>query len=263
MLEIYHNASRHSFELEDYTTDSVSVDFSLSGEIHIGYYKPINALFVEITALTHVASLDVEYFNGSSFVSVSNLHNSTKNLQRSGFIHWDRNQDDEQETTLNSKELFWYKIKLTGATPTIVFKGINLNFSNDNDLKEEYPNIMDHLPDGETSFVGFHQAARKDIITYFRNQGKLVRGLNPKKLDQFDLLDFTEVREASKFLTLSKIFSWLSDGVDDKWYQKSRDFVGKYGDKINLFYLSFDQDDDGKESANEKNGIKSVSIIRL
>lgn len=260
MLKIYKDSTDYSLALESYTTDQAVIEV-LSGEsIDVGYYKPINSLYIEMTLNAHLSDLTVQYFNGA-YVNLE-IKDYTDNLSRSGFIKWSTNQTNQKKSTLHGQELYWYKFILTGDDQDLTIKGINLNFSDDTDLREEYPNIMDHTPDGQTSFVGFHQASRKDIISYFRNQGKLINGLSPKKVDQFDLLDFEEVREASKFLTLHKIFMWLSDGIDDKWYQKAQDFGKKYSDKINLFYLSLDENDDGLEDASEKNAIKSVRIIR-
>lgn len=260
MLTIIKDALDYSLDLESYTTGSEDIPFISGESMLIGYYKPINALFIEQTAISHNSQLSIEYWNGS-WVELG-FKDYTNSLKNSGFIKWDRNLDGQKKTVLFGSDLFWYRLKLTGDNQTITFKGINLNFSDDSDLKEEYPNIMDHLPDGASSFVNFHQAARKDIITYFRNQGKVVNSNDPKKVDQFDLLDFEEVREASKFLVLHKIFMWLSDSIDDKWYQKANDFAKKYSDKINLFYLSLDTNDDGQADPDEKMAIKSVRIIR-
>ena len=146
-------------------------------------------------------------------------------------------------------------------------KGINLVFSDDNDLKEEYPSVMGMLPDGELSFINFHVASRKDILSYFRAQGKLIEKadknyVTTKKIDQFDLLDYEELRDASKFLTLSKILKWVSDANDDKWYQKAKDYEVKYSEKINAVNLSLDKDDDGKVDNNELNAIQSITIVR-
>jgi hypothetical protein len=260
MLKIIKDSLDYSLDLESYTTGSESIPILDGESILIGYYKPINALFIEQNTITHNSQLSIEYWNGA-WVELD-FKDYTNSLKNSGFLKWERNQDGQKKNTLAGLELFWYRLKLVGDNQTITFKGINLNFSDDSDLKEEYPNIMDHLPDGAVSFVNFHQAARKDIITYFRNQGKFVNSQEPKKVDQFDLLDFEEVREASKFLVLHKIFMWLSDSIDDKWYQKANDFAKKYSDKINLFYLSLDDNDDGLEDASEKMAIKSVRIIR-
>lgn len=264
MLEIYADTENISLDMESFTSDSLEISLPVGMSIDIGYYKPINAIWIELTANTLVKQFALKHFNGTGFVQTTTTDH-TKNLTRSGWIKWQRNLSNESKTNLHGKELYWYKLELVSAAidPAVIeFEGINLVFSNDDDLNEEFPGISELLPDGSTSFINFHQSARKDIITHFRNQGKFVNATNPKNLDQWDLLDIGEVREASKFLTLSKIMQWRSDS-DDKFFQKHQDFLAKYGDKINLAFLSLDQNDDGIADDSEKTGINIMRVQRL
>jgi hypothetical protein len=133
-------------------------------------------------------------------------------------------------------------------------------FSSDEDLKEEFPNILDLRADDTQSLIGFHQATRNDIVTHFRNSGKTIHG---KALDQWDLLDISEVREAAKFLALSKIMSWRSDGVGDKFAEKAAFFMELYGNKINLAHLSLDNNDNGTTENSEKLAVAPTQMVRL
>jgi hypothetical protein len=148
----------------------------------------------------------------------------------------------------------------------MVLDGLNLIFNSDSDLKEEYPSINDMLPEGKTSFINFSVASRKDILSYFKAQGKLVTtgdfASDTKMIDQFDLLNYEEIRDASKFLTLAKIFYWVSDAVDDKWHQKAKMFEAKYGEKISMINLSIDKNDNGIADNTENNAIQFAQIVR-
>lgn len=263
MLKVYFDSTDVSYQMENYQEDEYTFILLNTGEIALGYYKPINAVYVELkTANTSVSVLSVQYFNGSSFATTP-ARDESKGFSRSGFIKWDRNLTNEAKTTLHGESLYWYKLKLDVSSSSMIIKGLNLNFSSDSDLKEEYPNILDMLPTNDTSFVRFHTASRKDIVSFFKGQGRLINNGGTKRaIDQFDLLDFEEVRDASKFLTLAKILYWVSDAVDDKWFQKAKMFEGKYGEKIAVVNLSIDSNDDGKQDKVELNAIQSITIER-
>lgn len=263
MLKVYFDNTDVSYQMENYQEDEYTFILLATGEIMIGYYKPINAVYVEFTTPnTNAASLALYYYNGTSFVSTP-ARDETKGLTRSGFIKWDRNLTNEAKSTQHTESLYWYKLKLSVDSSSMIIKGLNLNFSSDSDLKEEYPNILEMLPTNDTSFVRFHTASRKDIVSFFKGQGKLINVQGVKRaLDQFDLLDFEEVRDASKFLTLAKILYWVSDAVDDKWFQKAKMYESKYGEKISIVNLSIDSNDDGKQDKVELNAVQSITIER-
>ena len=269
MLKIFFNTVDKSSELENYLLDPVTFTFNDYDEISVGYYKPINSVFMELNQKnTEESKLQVYYYNGTSFISTT-VKDETKGMSRSGFLKWGRNLENEVKSTVNGVEAYWYKLKVDVATSELILAGINLVFSSDLDLTEEYPSIMEYLPENKISFINFHVASRKDILSYFRTQGKLITDSNSsesiastKLVDQFDLLNYEEVRDASKFLTLAKIFYWVSDAVDDKWYQKAKGFEAKYGEKISLVNLSLDSNDDGKADATEVNAVQFVTIVR-
>ncbi len=265
-LKVLYNLTDITNEVENYLVDTYPLTLLAGDEINVGYYKPINSLFLELnTANTNTSNTKVYYYNGTSYVTTV-ISDETRGLIRSGFISWDRNLTNDSESIIGTETMYWYKIKVDADTSAMVLAGLNLVFSSDSDLTEEYPSIMEMLPEGKQSFIGFQVASRKDIISYFKAQGKLISSgkaeLSTKLVDQFDLLNYEEVRDASRFLTLSKIFYWLSDSVDDKWQQKAKMFESKYGDKISLVNLSLDKNDDGKAENNEVNAIQFVTIVR-
>lgn len=270
MLKIFKGSTDYSLELESFTTDQVDLTLAVGDSIDWGHYKPINAVWVEQLAPAE-GSLDVvfEYWNGTAWAALGALKDYTKKLKQSGWLIWSRNQLAEAKKTEHGLALFWYRARVVAivqpdpAPPSplteveLTVKGINLVFSQDADLLEEFPGITELLPENQPSFIGFHQSAMKDIVTDLRRQGKFVspqdvtfpdgvkRKMYAKNLDQFDLLDFSELREAAKFKALEKIMSWRSDATDDKFNQKASDFSDKYGAKMDLFLLSIDHNDDG------------------
>jgi len=267
MLKILKNGKDYSLLLENFINGEFTEDLNPDEFFYIGYYKPINSIYIELVPNDEENSVNVEYFDGSSFTKVDkeSLIDKTFGLSRSGFISWARNIDNQVKNEVNGIELYWYRINIDAQSiKNFTVKGINLVFSDDNDLKECYPGIMEYLPEGSNTFISFHVAARNQILTYLRNKGKKIYGKDTTKmLDQFDLHNYEEVKQASKYKTLANIFFNESDNVDDKWYQKAKDFEKLYSDSINLNFLSIDENDDGKEEVRETQALQYIRIKRL
>jgi hypothetical protein len=265
MLTIFHNSIDISREQSRYEFLSNAIDFN-DGELHIGYYKPIHSLYLNFTNNNAIRNLSLQYYNGTSFDDVTNLKDLTFGLTKSGFVEWGINQVTEKKTTLNSKEMFWYKLNID-VLDEITFKGISVLFSDDYDLIAAYPTIFNHLPEDQTSFVRFHEEARKDIVKDLRRTGIVINGRptdfkTRKQLDEFDLLDKDEVREASKLFTLSKIFGWLSDNPNDKYENLSNRYAANAAEALTPL-ITIDQNDDGLKSNSEAAQTTSVFIGRL
>jgi len=256
----------YSKEARDYLRDSFQLDFIVadSDELIIGLYKPFKKLFFEIqSAAVAPISLSVEYWNGSSYAALANV-DETLSLNRSGFLSWEKPEDWALNTE-NSQELFYIKVR-PNQDCDITFKGINLVFSDDNDLRSEHRLIDDQLAKGDDSFIAYHLSARNEIIQSLRNSGyttKLTQSNVVNDLTQWDILDPEQIRNASKFLALSKIMFDVSSNVDDKWYQKYADYKAFYGEAFKLYLLSLDFDDDGKKDPEEQNYYRTVRMQKV
>ena len=267
MLNIYKDAVDYSLELEDYLDKTVTETITTSDKLLIGYYKPINSVYIEMsTANVNPTNLSIKYYNGTSFVDISSAVDRTFDLTESGFISWDRNLEDEAETEINSITQYWYEITIDADTSAITFDGINLVLSDDKDMQNYESQIRSTkwYPTGKDSFIGFHQGARNEIIQHLRNQGKgKYNGTEFKDLNVFDLIDSTQLKVASTYLVLSNVFFNYSDRPDDKYAQKYSLYKGKYEEALNVFYLSIDSDDDGIEDTTETPGIQYKTITRI
>ena len=234
------------YSRDDFVLPMVSADDYL----YVGYEKPINALYIEMSAVNTVANtLTIEFHNGTAWGSVADLYEDTRGMTRSGFTQWSRNQTDEALTTINSIEKYWYRISASAdfSTGTSVM-AINLVLSDDNDLKGEWYEVLNMLPSNEDSFILKHVASRNQIIQKIRNDGKFKTEVTTGTfldIDVFDLLQYDQLRQASKYLTLSKIFFNLHDDVDDVHLQKSDKYNRMYIEAVDLFYLDLDKDNDG------------------
>ena len=263
MREVYIKGSRLSYEMDSFSNTDYVFTMDTPDEILVGSYKPINHVFFAVdTANISTANMFVYFFNGITYQTLD-IVDETRNLSRPGIVRWARNQS-EYKTTEFGKQLYWYKVKFDGLTNSILLNGIGVLFSADYDLIEEYPNIADMMPNSWTSFLKFHIAAKKEIMGFIRNRGIMVNTKGGQRIaTEDDILEPEELRDASKFMTLSKIFRWASDSVGDKWDSKAAFYEQKYGDQMSMINLSLDYNDDGKETIDEKDSVQSILLVRV
>jgi hypothetical protein len=270
MLTINFDGTDYSVEQSRFEWVSTQITFDGSKDLLIGFRKPLRALYFNVVAQAISTKLSLKYYNGTTFAAVDGLIDFTFGLKQPGFVKWTPDEVNEAETTLVSEELFWYKINLLDADGTsldtsksITFRGINVVFADDHDLKGLYPTIENQLPDGQTTFIRFHEKARDEIITDLRKTGIVINGqmtdtATRKNLDQWDLLDIEEVRESATHSALSKIFAWKSDQVEDKWHILSKEHEAEAGASLSPL-MTIDKNDDGVSDASEK--VEPVLII--
>lgn len=241
----------YTVEAVDFSRDEFSATLNQSTDyLYFGYYKPINAIYFEIaTANTNSGNLDFEYYNGSAWTALT-VRDETNDLSRSGYITWTR-PTDQAETSVNGTTKYWVRCRPDASTTNVTFQGINLVFSDDNALKQEFYEIDDTslIPSGQNSHIMSHISARNDIMQRLRNMGmvKYNSTTGEESLTQWDLLNIYEIREAAKYLALSKIFFSLSDELDDVWYRKHAEYSDKYEQVFQGLQLTIDSDDDGAE----------------
>lgn len=268
-LDVLHDADGSFTDFTDsacdFSRDAFSVTLDSSTDyLYVGFTKPINAFYVELeTPNTNANTLTLERYNGSSWVELI-ANDETKGFTRSGFVTWSRPMA-HYSTEINGKSRYWYRLRPSVTHSETLVRGLNLVFCDDNSLKQEFYEITNSslLPSGQSSHIMSHVSARNHIIQELRNAGfiKINATTGQENLNQWDLLDIFEVREAAKFLALSKIFFNLSDEIDDNWFKKHVEYSDKYSTTIKAVRLSLDTDDDGEEDSNEK--LSTVKVTRF
>lgn len=242
-------------DLADFTRDSYSLSL-ISGEdcLYVGYHKPFNTFYLELFTVGTVLNVTftVKVWNGSSWVVVDST-DETKGFLRSGYFTWDK--ASMNSTTVNGLDKYYICIEPSTDQTAVQVRGLNLIFANDIMMKTEFFEIDNQslLPAGEVSHIGTHVATRNYILHYLRNyytkQGATSSVI--EKINQFDLIDIFEIREAAVYLSLSKIFFNLSDSTEDNYWTKYREYQDKYEEKITTARLSIDLDDDGVDDVEE------------
>lgn len=257
----------YSNEMADYTRGTASFTYvDAEDSVYVGFSRPISVFYVEMgTSNTNSGTLAVQFYNGTTFGDVDGLHDDTNALNRSGFVRWDRNQTDEAVTTINSVEQYWYKINLGADSTAMVLNGLNIVYSDDQDLKRELFEISRYLPSGESTHILSHVAARDEIIQELRADGRYKQDLSTgrlKDITSFDLLDISQVKMASTYLALSKIFFRVSDQPDDIYMEKHNRYRALYNSAMKTMYLNVDEDNDGISDWEEELAPKGAKLIR-
>lgn len=253
----------YSKQLSNYSRGSATITYiSAEDIIYVGFKKPINQFYVDITTLNiNAVDLSLKYYDGSSYVEPDGLYDDTDGFTRSGFIRWDRNQKnasdelDEAVSTVNTQEKYWYKITLSGDSSEFILNGINVVFCDDEDLKRELFEIDQYLPSGQSSHILTLEACRDEIVQSLNLYGKSKKDATTEResdISVFDLLDFSEVKLASTYLALAKIMMNVSDQVDDAYLQKSQMYRSKYNDILSNMSIRIDADDDGIDDKIER-----------
>jgi len=265
-----------SDEAADFSRDTFAIPLPTGANeyYYIGLPKEFYYFYVELSvANTNAANLTLEYYHEDNAAWTElTFKDETQGFTRNGFIRFDKPEDTSNlnslwgEVAVNSSTKFWIRISTdTSFSAGTVGQGIGLVFSDDNDLIEERGNIVSKHAPSNGSWINKHVAAKKEIIQRLRNKGNRKTTMDNKRfgdIDEFDLLEFEQVRAASKFLALSKIFCQeLSDAEDDKWFQLGKKFEVSYEDAFNTFFLSLDLDDDGVLDSEEELSTTRIDLV--
>ncbi len=266
-LQVFHNTTDYSKEAFDFTRDTFSLTLLSTDYLYIGFSKPINSVYVQLsTANTTANTLTAEFYNGSAWVALSDFYDDSKGFTRSGFLTWDRNQTNQAASTVNTISSYWIRLQPSASHSATVAQGINFIFADDNDLVLEVPEITDtnHLA-GKTSHVLTHVAVRNQIVQDLNNKDYKKHNTSTglyEDLTYWDILDVNQIRQAAVFLALSKIYFNFSDQPGDKYELKSKEYQVRYKDAFNLSRLFLDSDNDGLEDTEEKVSTP-LSVLRI
>lgn len=261
--------------LGDFSTDNTELTLTTSDYLLLGREAPFYSFFFYADTYNTDTSTTVqlEFYDDRvddwTVIDEADIIDDTKGFTRSGFIqyfidweHW------KEHTPFGNKSLHWLRLKVLNADTTAMdVRALNIIFSDDTELETQFSliNRSDFML-GRSDHVLTHVAVRNEIVQKFRNQG-LTRYRNAdntnydyRRIVAWDLLDIQEVRLAATHLALAKIFEAVSDSVDDKWRQKSRDHRKEYDKYISLAFITFDKSSDG--DLNSRRQVNTVWLYR-
>lgn len=255
----------YSVILNDYQRDELDLTMPSGDFIYLGLYKPFNTLYWEFLEPSTDATtlIRVDYFDGTLWKPIENLLDETLAGTRSGFTKW-KKPTDWTKTAVDGNDLFWIKFYFSKDF-TAKIRAINILFSNDNDLRGELQSLDKYLAQGQKSFAPSHQSVRNDIVQTLRNKGKIKYGEGCsclEKITKWDLLDIDEVKTASKYFVLEKIFWQASSAPNDKFSERQKQSKGMAEKAFDLLYLSLDENNSGKENG-QMNRTQTIEVIRI
>jgi hypothetical protein len=258
-----------SAEAQDFRRDNFDVELEANDYIYVSHSKQINALYAQLeTPSLNEATLKVEYFNKNAQWVELQISDGTKGFSRNGFITWQR-VSDADKSAVNDVSGVWVRISQVGGSPSgedssafeARFQGINLVFSEDNDIASEAPALLDDAfyPHGQTSHILQHLASKNYIMSRLRNLGYIKHtdeGI--ENINEWDLLDIYEIRQAATYYSIGQVYFNLSDNVEDQYWAKYQSYKKKFEQAMGLAQLRIDQNDNGVVDASEKKRIKTI-----
>jgi len=275
IFTIFKNTEDLSLRLKSFATPSVNFHFLATDIFYVGYEKFFRTFFVGFDVVnSHGAIISYEYFNGTSWQPLS-VADETFNFSKSGVINFTP-PEDWKKTTVNSKELFYVRIKSSADFQgNTKLHGLCILLSNDSDLEGIRSDIVSKYNKGKPWFTK-HEESRKQIIQRIRNAGhKLVnysvsnsalyfgntKSIYLDDVSEFDLLKPIELKEASKYLTIASIYlNELTDANDDKFERMGKHYMALYNEAMNLFMLKIDVNNDGVENDDEDTGDTGTNL---
>jgi PKD repeat protein len=116
-------------------------------------------------------------------------------------------------------------------------------FSSDKDLVAHEANIFDYLPKGFSSFNHVHRSAQQLILDSLSQRGYYTDTGVP--LNKNDLFNVDEVKQWSKFLVLSMIFSNAQNEVGDFFSQKAQTYKDLSERSASRAFITLDLEQSG------------------
>lgn len=241
----------YSKESQDFKRDTYAVTMTTGDYIYVGYPKVINAIYAYMTEFnTAGGELTAEYSNENGTWSSLTIYDDTNNLSRNGFICWDR-PEDAGDITVNGKELCWVRFRSSVDQTQVTVQAINLLFSDDNDMCEFEPALLDacFYPNGQTSHILKHLAAKTHIMSELRRLGYMSGG---NEINEWDILNSYQLKMASTYYAISQVYFNLSDDSEDQYWSKYLEYNKKFEEAFALGRLDIDVNNNGQVDEDEK-----------
>ena len=116
-------------------------------------------------------------------------------------------------------------------------------FSNDSDLISHEIDILNYLPEYKADYRYAHRLAQETILNDLNERG--LRDSSDNRLTAAAIVDIEEVRQWSKFKTLSYIMEGLSNAIDDIFSDKAARYRNMASAAAGRCLLRLDTNSDG------------------
>lgn len=129
------------------------------------------------------------------------------------------------------------------ATLVVVTSAADLLFSNDQDIVTHEPEIFRFLRPGRASFLDFHRKAQERILDNLKQRNIL--NWDGTKIEASNIFDRDEVKQWSKYLTISMIYESVQNEVEDLFAIKARDYMNLASKASDRATIALDKNIDG------------------
>jgi hypothetical protein len=133
-------------------------------------------------------------------------------------------------------------------------------FSSDSDLVALEHDILKWVPAGRNTFKNYHRKSQALIMAWLDESG--YTDISGDRLTKEAFVDKEEITYYSAALTLSLIFSSISNDVEDVFMQKAKQYDSMALAHRSRLILRLDTDGDGNIDSNEGVSIKTLSMVR-
>lgn len=255
----------YSSEAGNFKRDNFTITMDTDDFIYIGYHKSINAVYMYMSQTNTLGgTLTAEYSNDQATWSPLEICDDTKNMSRSAFITWDR-PSDAGEITVDGQAKCWVRLATDTLQSEVVVEALNLVFSDDNDVCEFEPALLDacFYQNGQTSHIFKHVAAKSYIMSRLRSLGYINQTADGKEeINEWDVLDIYQLKLASVYYTISQIYFNLSDDPEDQYWSKYKVYESRFEEAFALGRLDIDTNDNGQVDGSEARPVQSKRWIR-
>lgn len=252
------NAAETTEKTASITSSPLAFVIGAADAFYLGYQRPFTTRFLHLeTVNSNAITLSVDTWDGTAWQPVEDLVDQTLGLTKSGFLSW-KNRGDWQkkaQTPVTATELYWARMKVSGATSagTSLQSLLNL-FSDDDLLRAYYPEIVSdsrYLPPSRTDFLEQHQAA-KDLVVLRLIQMNAIEEEN-------QIIDANEVCIAAVHACAYMILNPIA--VDDTSIKKRDKAFDDMNYELKATKDHFDRDDDGVTQIDEER-VASIFVAR-
>ena len=210
------------------------------------------------------SKVEIEPEAGAGFFDVTGLLTALE-FEKGWYLDWQYSTDGDKTISL--------KVTTTDGAPVPVLTEHTFTktlavidevddklFSTDEMLTSVVSDILRWVPEGRNSFKREHRDAQKRILAWLDENG--FKDTSGNKLTKASIVDVSEVREWSKYLTLMIIYDGISNAIDDVFQQQARRFESLSVTARNRKYLRVDYTGDGTVSTGEKYAQTTVKLVR-
>ena len=201
--------------------------------IYIGQYMPFNNFFALMKVLnTTPANLTLQYFDGSTWVNVVDMIDSTKGFTKTGVIQFTPDKSNSWEVVEDTSEvsstfelktkkiynLYWIRIKSSATMSlTTAIEKLTYCFCDTADLKKSFSEIDSYLPAIRPSASDWYPEiidASEQVAIDLKGKGLIS---HPGQILLFD-----DVSYATRLKTLINICPELGEGFVErqKFFEK-------------------------------------------